>query len=440
MSSRAHRIAIATALVAVMGSMTLTASAPAAFPGTNGRIAYVEDLPPMYDTDQIFTIQPSGSGVTQLTNVEENLDPSYSANGERIVFSRDPVGVPDEDIWTMSHDGSGQTQITNDPDFLDTDPGFSPDGARIVFQRDIAGDDQIFIMNADGTGVTQLTFAGANLDEGFEPSFSPDGNLIVFRRYDGATGFNEIYVMNPNGSGQRAITTGSATISDFRPDFSPEGQRIVFERSTSGDFDIFSISLVDDSLRQLTSGPEDDFDPVFSPDGTRIAFSREDGTNNFGDLLLADSTALNQNVTTLLSDQANQVFFYNPSWQPLNPPSCDLSGKSKSKSYSQVTVTLTCSNENANAVLGGTGKAAKVPKGAAVSKKKKFTIPPVTVQVPEDTPTAVSLKIPKKGKKALKKAAKAGKKGKATVTATLTDELDQSATDTFNVTFKAKKK
>ena len=58
---------------------------------------------------------------------------------------------------------------------------------------------------------------------------------------------------------------------------------------------------------------------MFSPDGTRIAFSRENAANDFGDLLLADSTALNQNVTTLLSDQANEVFFYNPTWQLLNP-------------------------------------------------------------------------------------------------------------------------
>jgi hypothetical protein len=150
------------------------------------------------------------------------------------------------------------------------------------------------------------------------------------------------------------------------------------------------------------------------------------------------SAALDQNVTTLTGPTAD-IYFYNPSWQPLNPPSCELAGKSKSKSYSQITVTVTCSNENATAVLGGTGKAAKVPKGATASKKKKFTIPPVTVQVPEDTPTSVSLKIPKKGKKALKRAAKAGKKGKATVTATLTDELDQSASDSFKVTFKAKK-
>ncbi|HYU60915.1 MAG TPA: hypothetical protein VEK39_09155, partial [Solirubrobacterales bacterium] len=75
-----------------------------------------------------------------------------------------------------------------------------------------------------------------------------------------------------------------------------------------------------------------------------------------------------------------------------------------------------------------------------VSKKKKFTLAPLTTQIPEATPTSVSLEVPKKGKKALKRAAKAGKQGKATITATLTDDLGLSSTETFEVTFKAKKK
>jgi len=69
----------------------------------------------------------------------------------------------------------------------------------------------------------------------------------------------------------------------------------------------------------------------------------------------------------------------------------------------------------------------------------KFTIPAVRVQVPAATPTTVTLKIPKKGQRALKKAAKAGKKGKATITATVTDDLAQSSSDTLKVKFKSQR-
>jgi len=246
--------------------------------------------------------------------------------------------------------------------------------------------------------------------------------------------------MNPDGSGQTPLTTGSATSEDFEPDFSPDGQRIVFYRQDGvAQADIWVMNADGSGQAQLTSGPDNDLNPAFSPDGTRIAFTREDSAGTFSNILLADPAGLNQNVTPLTSSSP-PVFDFDPTWQPLNPPSCELTGKATQKSLSQVSVTVTCPQENATAVLEGSGKAPRAPKGAVASKAKKFTIPAVTTQIPEGTPTAVTLKIPKKGKKALKKAAKAGRKGKATITATLTDDLGQSSEDSLAVKFKAKKK
>ena len=128
-------------------------------------------------------------------------------------------------------------------------------------------------------------------------------------------------------------------------------------------------------------------------------------------------------------------------WQPLNPPACDLAGSATQKSVKSIGLTVTCANENAAVVAEGSGQAAKVKSAAASKKKKKrFTIPAVTSQVPAGTPATVTLAIPKKGSKALKKAIKAGKKGKATITATLTDDLGLASSETFEVTFKRKKK
>ena len=89
--------------------------------------------------------------------------------------------------------------------------------------------------------------------------------------------------------------------------------------------------------------------------------------------------------------------------------------------------------------ISGSGKAPK-PRSLAAKKAKKFKLPPVTAAVPAGVETTVVVKVSKKGQKALKKATKAGKKGKATLTATLTDDLGQSATDTQKVKFKPRKK
>ncbi len=390
--SRRLRIALAALCATVAAALLIAGGAPAAFPGANGKIAFAHDPGTAGSSGDIFTIDPTGQNLTPLTGGPDyDQEPSYSADGEWIALSRAPAGTPNGEIWVMRADGSGQTQLTSLSTGEDRDPTFSPDGERIAFEHN-TGATQIWIMDADGSGQTQLTFPGANPDEAVavDPSFSPDGQRIVFRH--SGPGDVDLRVMSANGSDQSQLTSGGG-----------------------------------------------DFGPVFSPDGTRVAFSREEPGGTFANIFLADSTGLNQNVAPLTGDAA-PVFNFDPTWQPLNPPACDLTGNATQKSFKQVSVTVTCTNENAGAVIEGSGKAPKAPKGAAASKAKRFTIPPVTSQVPKGAPTEVTLTIPKKGKKALKKAAKAGKKGKATITATLTDDLGQSSTDSFKVKFKAKKK
>jgi Tol biopolymer transport system component len=441
MSKRFEIVVMACCATAV-GALLMAGAAFAAFPGTNGKIAFVH-LPGSASSD-IFAMDPTGLNRTPLTSTpDDDYTPSWSADGEKIAFSRYPPGSPSYgQIWVMNHDGTGLTQLTTgSASANDSAPAFSPDGSKIAFERRDGTTAQVWVMNADGSGQTRLTFPGPNGDQSLEPVFSPNGQRIAFSRIDGVSGDPGIWIMNADGSGQTALTTGSATASDSFPDFSPNGQKIVFGRSDGPQSDILVMNADGSAQSQITSGNEFDYGPVFSPDGARIAFVREYPPGyNFDDIFLADSTGLNQNVTPLTSNTAG-VFDHLPDWQPLNPPACDLTGKATSKSVKNVSVTVTCA-ENATVVAEGSGKAPKAPKSglAVASKAKKFTIPPVSTQAQAGIPTTITLKIPKKGRKALKKAAKAGKKGKATITATVTDDLGQSSTDNFNVKFKAKKK
>jgi Tol biopolymer transport system component len=415
-------------------ALILAGSAAAAFPGANGKIAFAHQPGAAYEFD-IFTMDPNGQNPTPLTSGPDvDLDPYYSGNGEKIAFSR--WGSSSQQIWIMNHDGTEQTQLTDPSDATDVHPAFSPDGKRIAFERyDTSGGSQIWIMNADGSGQMQLTFPGPTFEktEAGSPSFSPHGQTIVFDRYFGPTG-QDIWVMNVDGSGQTRLTTGSDRSLNSHPDFSPNGQRIVFAREAGSSTGIWVMNSDGSGQSQVTDGV--DGDPVFSPDGMWVAFGRAKSSSR--DIFLADPNGLNQNVMPL-TNNSEPVGDLRPSWQPLNPPSCYVNLTKAGQSYKQVSVTLSC-DENATAVLEGSGKAPKVPKGAVASKAKKFTIPPVTVQVPEETATEVTLRMPKKGRKALKKAAKAGRRGKATITATLTDDLGQSSTERFKVKFKAKKK
>jgi dipeptidyl aminopeptidase/acylaminoacyl peptidase len=427
MGRRLEAMLCAAALVALLAP----GAAIAAFPGANGKIAFPTDPPPTGGPSGIAAVAPDGQDFAQLTPVPasgNDYDPSYSADGERIAFSRVPQPANSGQIWTMNADGSDQVQLTDGtPTAADSNPEFSPDGSWIVFARyNGVNNTQIWRMRADGSEQTQLTFG----PDSRGPSFSPDGSTIVFER--GTPSGARIWVMNADGSGTpQQLSTGPMGVIDSDPSYSPDGQRIVFWRFGGGAADILTMNADGSNPGPVVATSAFEVEPEFSPDGTKIAYVR-----GSGDLYLADPDGANQT-------QVPEIRVYPESsigWQPLNPPACQVTGEPKQRSFKQIEVTVTCSNEDATATLFGVGEAKKVPKGATASKKKRFDIPPVSAQVPAGAPTLVSLQIPKKGRKALKRAARAGKKGKAAVTATLTDGLGQTSQATLNVTFKKKKR
>jgi dipeptidyl aminopeptidase/acylaminoacyl peptidase len=63
---------------------------------------------------EIFTMDPDGSGIEQLTdNRTDDLMPAFSPGGERIAFVSARDG--DEEVYVMDKDGSDQIRLTNNP-------------------------------------------------------------------------------------------------------------------------------------------------------------------------------------------------------------------------------------------------------------------------------------------------------------------------------------
>ena len=97
----------------------------------------------------------------------------------------------------MNADGTGSASRLINTTADDRGPVWSPDGTKIGFE---AGGD-IYVMNADGTHLVNVT---NNPGEMRAIVWSADGGQIAFQTRVG-NGYDEIWVVNPDGSGLRPI-------------------------------------------------------------------------------------------------------------------------------------------------------------------------------------------------------------------------------------------
>jgi TolB protein len=233
--------------------------------------------------DEIYVMNADGSGLVRLTNNSgDDRDPAWSPDGTKITFDSDRNGTTE--IYVMNADGSGQTRLTNNADGAFT-PAWSPDGTKIAFATFGTGNAVIFVMKANGSGQTQVTSAGLGCCFGDEdPNWSPDGKKIVFdSNRDSALGDREIYVVNAGGPGLDAGLTRLTNNfgDDGEPAWSPDGTKIAFDSGRNGLTEVFVMNPDGSGQTPRTNSPGDDSDPDWAPLGkANLAVSLAHGTFN----------------------------------------------------------------------------------------------------------------------------------------------------------------
>lgn len=276
--------AVLVLVAALAGSAAQRAAA--AFPGIDGKIAFVRG-------GDIYVINPDGSGETQLTSgLDFDFDPAWSPDGQQIAFSRN------SDIWVMRSDGTQQVVLTTDTS-TEGNPSWSPDGRRIAFERG----HEIFVMNEDGSGAVNVT---NHPEEDADPAWSPDGQRIAFTTRRDDQGLvedrGEVYTMSPNGSALQRLTSNAGDDDapgpgDRRPAWRPDGLELAFDsdrlRGTSG---IFLMAPDGSAERQVPTAPlVTSFGPAWSPQGRELVFSGFDGSD--GDLYVTTATGIRRLTT-----------------------------------------------------------------------------------------------------------------------------------------------
>lgn len=250
----------------------------AAFPGRPGPIAYSKTLirelgggEPFEDGGIYARRAARGQRPRQVTLSVRDGEPSYSANGRRLVYTSFSERSP---IFNGIYHVTFRGRQKRETGALGSGPAFFPNGRRILFaHKDEGGHSHIYAARANGARIRQLT-SGPHNDS--EPAISPNGRRIAFVSDRG--GGSDIFTMRANGTGIRPLVNAAGRES--APDYSPRGNRIAFASTRGrGLSNVFVARADGRAVWWLTrceslSGCPAFSDPAFSPGGRRIAVLR----------------------------------------------------------------------------------------------------------------------------------------------------------------------
>ena len=311
---------LALAAAATAAALALTSpAAHAAFAGGNGSIVFTAKKR-LWLTSPASG--PSGPWYRLMADETNQGQAAWSPDGSRVAFRAGPDG--DTEIFVVNQDGSGLRRVTDTPNPSATDkrfasqPSWTPDGQSIVFRTDRTDptNADLWIVGADGSNPRPLVQTAGN--ERY-PTFSPDGTRLAYR--SDVDGDPEIYVARADGSNPVQLTNNA--LYDSAPAWSPDGSRIAFERgpanagtNSSPDYaamELWTMAATGGGEQRLTSNAVHDEGPAWAPDGSgAIVFTREQTAGN-PDLWLRDASGAERQLTDLPSTEES------PDWQPLRP-------------------------------------------------------------------------------------------------------------------------
>jgi Tol biopolymer transport system component len=218
------------------------------------------------ETSSIIAIDPeTGNWTSALDDCQ--MRPRVSPDGRTVAFARG------DRLWVSGVAGAEAPMQVLDLDgtTAGSPPAWSADGKQIIISLGSHEKDggrwafKTVRVNADGTGKTELNVPR---EDGVQ-DWSADGQWLLTASSRNAEIGWQLYVMHPDGTGQRQVTEGG---NPFYARFSPDGRRLLYtDGTTEQRRGIWMVSIDGKDRRRVFATGKVIASACWSPDGTRMA-------------------------------------------------------------------------------------------------------------------------------------------------------------------------
>jgi imidazolonepropionase-like amidohydrolase/Tol biopolymer transport system component len=187
---------------------------------------------------QLWIIPASGGTARPITDAvrdtAEDLDPSFSPDGRRVVFRAERNGRTG--LWLLNLDAGGPHQLTqlSNPEGYDGNAAWSPDGRVIAFARAVPPDSTnrrgrsaIILLDVASGSTRELSVSGIPNSDASDPVWVRGGRDISFvARMVPSNKGGQVWIVPAAGGQASAVTDDS--VHALAPTFTADGRRMAY--------------------------------------------------------------------------------------------------------------------------------------------------------------------------------------------------------------------